>query len=163
MLFFCKVMLYPPSELILNPDGSIFHLKIHPEDIADTLILVGDPNRVGMVSAFFDSLEIKKSNREFVTHTGTYKDKRLTVLSTGIGTDNIDIVLNELDALVNIDLKNRSLKEDLSQLKLVRIGTTGGIQKDIPMNSFILSRYAVGFDTVLNFYAGRDAIVNHEM
>ena len=157
------MMIYPPSELVLNPDGSIYHLKLHPEDIADTLILVGDPNRVEMVSAFFDQLEIRKSHREFVTHTGTYKGKHMTVLSTGIGTDNIDIVLNELDALANINLNKRTRKEDGRCLTLVRIGTTGGIQKDIPLNSFILSRYAAGFDPVLNFYAGRDSVANLEM
>jgi uridine phosphorylase len=156
-------MIYPPSELILHPDGSIFHLKLQPEDIADTLILVGDPGRVKMVSDFFDQVEIRKSNREFITHTGTCKGKRLTVLSTGIGTGNIDIVLNELDALVNIDLKSRTPKKDGTCLTLVRIGTTGGIQKDIPVNSFILSRYALGFDAVLNFYAGRDRVSSPEM
>jgi uridine phosphorylase len=156
-------MIYPPSELILHPDGSIYHLKLQPEDIADTLILVGDPGRVKMVSTFFDKVEIRKSNREFITHTGTCKGKRLTVLSTGIGTDNIDIVLNELDALANIDLKSRAPKEDGTCLTLVRIGTSGGIQEDIPLNSFILSRYALGFDAVLNYYAGRDRVSRPEM
>ena len=117
-----------PSELILNPDGSIFHLQLFPEQIADTIILVGDPNRVDIVSSFFDSVELRIANREFHTHTGSYKNMRLTVMSTGIGTDNIDIVLNELDALVNIDLKNRVLKPDHRKLRLVRIGTTGGLQ-----------------------------------
>jgi len=163
MLFFCKDMAYPPSELILNPDGSIFHLKLLPGEIADTLILVGDPSRVSMVSSFFEKIEIKKSNREFVSHTGHYKGKHITVLSTGIGTDNIDIVLNELDAIVNIDLKKRELKEKRTRLTLVRIGTTGGLQKDIPIDSVILSRYAGGFDPVLNFYAGRNEVANLEM
>ncbi len=156
-------MHFEPSELILNPDGSIFHLRLLPGQIADTIILVGDPNRVEMVSSFFDSVELQLSNREFVTHTGSCKGQRLTVMSTGIGTDNIDIVMNELDALVNIDLEKRILKKERKMLKLVRIGTTGGIQKDIPINSFILSRYALGFDTVLNFYAGRDSVSDPDM
>jgi uridine phosphorylase len=149
--------------LILNGDGSIFHLKLFPGDIADTIILVGDPNRVEMVSNFFDSIEIRKSNREFVTHTGNFRGKRITALSTGIGTDNVDIVLNELDALVNIDLIERRLKTTHRTLRLVRIGTTGGLQKDIPINSFILSRYAAGFDTVLNFYADRNKVADLAM
>jgi len=156
-------MHFEPSELILNGDGSIFHLKLFPGEIADTIILVGDPNRVEMVSAFFDSIEIRKSNREFVTHTGTYQQRRITVLSTGIGTDNVDIVLNELDALANIDLDERRLKTTSRSLRLVRIGTTGGLQKDIPINSFILSRYAAGFDTVLNFYADRNKVADLAM
>ena len=162
MLFFCD-MHFEPSELILNGDGSIFHLKLFPGEIADTIILVGDPNRVEMVSAFFDSIQIRKSNREFVTHTGTYQQRRITVLSTGIGTDNVDIVLNELDALANIDLDERRLKTTSRSLRLVRIGTTGGLQKDIPINSFILSRYAAGFDTVLNFYADRNKVADLAM
>ena len=156
-------MVYPPTELILNPDGSIFHLRLLPGEIADTIILVGDPSRVGIVSDFFESIEIKKSNREFVSHTGYYKGRRMTALSTGIGTDNIDIVLNELDAIVNIDLEKRELKDERTRLTLVRIGTTGGIQKDIPINSVILSRYAAGFDPVMNFYAGRNEVANLEM
>jgi uridine phosphorylase len=156
-------MSFEPSELILNGDGSIYHLKLFPGDIADTIILVGDPNRVDMVSAFFDSIEIRKSNREFVTHTGSYLGKRITALSTGIGTDNIDIVINELDALSNIDLDTRQLKMTHRTLRLVRIGTTGGLQKDIPINSFILSRYAAGFDGVLNFYADRSKVADLEM
>jgi uridine phosphorylase len=154
---------FKPSELILNPDGSIFHLKLFPEQVADTIILVGDPNRVEIVSAFFDSVEMKSANREFVTHTGSYKNKRLTVMSSGIGTDNIDIVLNELDALVNIDLEKRVLKEERRSLRFVRIGTTGGLQKNVPINSIILSRYAAGFDTVLNFYARRNEVADLSM
>ena len=156
-------MCFEPSELILNGDGSIFHLKLFPGDIADTIILVGDPNRVEMVSAFFDSIDIRRSNREFVTHTGSFRGKRITALSTGIGTDNVDIVLNELDALANIDLDARQLKTTHRTLRLVRIGTTGGLQKDIPINSFILSRYAAGFDTVLNFYADRNKVADQAM
>ncbi len=162
MMFFC-VMWFEPSELILNADGSIFHLKLFPADIADTIVLVGDPNRVEMVSSFFDSVEVRKSNREFVTHTGIFQQTRITALSTGIGTDNVDIVLNELDALVNIDLTARRLKSTHRSLRLVRIGTTGGLQKDIPINSFILSRYAAGFDTVLNFYADRNKVADLAM
>jgi len=151
-------MEFKPSELILNPDGSIFHLRLFPRQIADTIILVGDPNRVEIVTGFFDSIELRTSNREFVTHTGSYKGKRITVMSSGIGTDNIDIVLNELDALVNVDLEKRILKPERKTLKLVRIGTTGGLQKTVPINSIILSRYAAGFDTVLNFYADRNSV-----
>ena len=156
-------MEFKPSELILNPDGSIFHLKLHPGQVADTIILVGDPNRVEMVSAYFDSVELRVSNREFVTHTGSLNSRRITVMSSGIGTDNIDIVLNELDALVNIELPKRILKQEKQSLNLIRIGTTGGLQKDIPVNSMILSRYAVGFDAVLNFYAGRNRVADSAM
>ena len=153
-------MAYAKSELVLNPDGSIFHLKLLPGDIADTLILVGDPSRVDMVSGFFDRIDLQKSNREFVSHTGSYKGKPMTVLSTGIGTDNIDIVLNELDAIVNVDLESRELNQERTHLTLVRIGTTGGIQRDIPMDSFILSRWAAGFDQVLNFYKNRNEVAD---
>ncbi len=156
-------MRFEPSELILNGDGSIFHLKLYPEDIADTIILVGDPNRVEMVSACFDSVELRKSNREFVTHTGRFRGNRITALSTGIGTDNVDIVLNELDALANIDLAGRKLNPEHHSLRFVRIGTTGGLQKDLPLNSFILSRYAVGFDAVLSFYAERNKVADIAM
>lgn len=156
-------MRFEPSELILNGDGSIFHLKLFPGDIADTIILVGDPKRVEMVSAFFDSIQIRKSNREFVTHTGTYRQNRITALSTGIGTDNVDIVMNELDALTNINLAERRLNPVQRSLRLVRIGTSGGLQKDIPINSYILSRYAAGFDAVLNFYADRNKVADGAM
>jgi uridine phosphorylase len=156
-------MRFDASELILNADGSIFHLKLFPDDIADTIILVGDPSRVEMVSAFFNSVEVRKSNREFITHTGIFQQTRITALSTGIGTDNMDIVLNELDALANIDLAARRLKSSHRSLRLVRIGTTGGLQKDIPINSFILSRYAAGFDAVLNFYADRNKVTDKDM
>ena len=140
------------SELILNPDGSIYHLNILPEDIADTIFLVGDPDRVEEVSRYFDSIEIKKQKREFVSHTGYIGKKRLTCLSTGIGTDNIDIVLNELDALVNIDLKTRLVKTDLKSLNLIRIGTCGSLQHDIPVDSFLASEYGIGLDGLLGFY-----------
>ena len=140
------------SELILNPDGSIYHLNLLPEDISDTIITVGDPDRVDDVSKYFDVIELKKGKREFITHTGILNGKRITVISTGIGTDNIDIVLNELDALVNIDLPTREVKSQKSSLNIVRIGTSGAIQSDIPIDSFLLSETAVGFDGLLHFY-----------
>ena len=140
------------SELIINPDGSIYHLNLRPEDVANTIITVGDPDRVASVSKYFDTIEIKKHKREFNTHTGTYKGKRITVISTGIGTDNIDIVFNELDALVNIDFETREIKQNLTSLDIIRIGTSGAIQADIPINSFLISDLAVGFDSLLHFY-----------
>lgn len=142
----------PESELILNPDGSIYHLKLHPEQIADTIIVVGDQGRVPVVSKYFDSIEHQVQNREIVTHTGRIGDKRITALSTGMGTDNIDIVLNELDALVNIDLGNRTVKEKHHSLDIIRIGTSGSLQADIPVDSFLLSTHGIGFDGLLNFY-----------
>ncbi|MCX2681365.1 nucleoside phosphorylase [Galbibacter sp. EGI 63066] len=140
------------SELILNNDGSIYHLNLLPEDIAPTIITVGDPDRVAEVSRYFDSIEIKKGKREFVTHTGHLNGKRISVISTGIGTDNIDIVFNELDALVNIDFENRRAKPSLQSLDIIRIGTSGSIQKHIPVDDFLISEYAVGFDGLLHFY-----------
>ena len=142
----------PESELILNSDNSVYHLNLLPHEIADTVINVGDPDRVAIVSKFFSSIEIKKQKREFVTHTGVYKGKRITVLSTGIGTDNIDIVYNELDALVNIDLEKRVIKDKLTSLNLIRIGTSGSLQKDIPVDSFVFSKFGLGLDGLLNFY-----------
>lgn len=140
------------SELILNPDGSIYHLNLFPEDIASTIITVGDPDRVGEVSKYFDSIEVKKGKREFHTHTGYFAGKRLTVISTGIGTDNIDIVLNELDALANIDFASRQVKDEKKQLSFIRIGTSGSIQPDIPVDSFLMSTSAIGLDGLLHFY-----------
>ena len=140
------------SELVLNADGSIYHLTLLPGDIADTIFLVGDPNRVVRISKYFDSLEVKKSRREFITHTGTFKGKRLTVLSTGIGTDNIDIVMNELDALANIDFNTRQPKSTLRKLNLIRLGTSGSVQADIPVYSLVGSHFAIGFDNVLHYY-----------
>lgn len=145
-------MPFGPSELILNADSSIYHLNLVSEDIADTIITVGDPERVGQVSSHFDSIDLKKGKREFITHTGVRKGKRLTVISTGIGTDNIDIVLNELDALVNIDFESRSTKEQLTKLDIIRIGTSGAIQPDIPIDSFLLSEFALGLDALLSSY-----------
>ncbi len=146
------------SELIINDDGSIFHLHILPEDLADTVILVGDPGRVDTVAAHFSKVEVKKSSREFVTCTGIYKGARMTVLSTGIGTDNIDIVVTELDALANIDLKTRIPKEQHRTLRLVRLGTSGALQPDLALGSLVSSHISIGFDGLLNFYAGRNEV-----
>lgn len=142
----------PESELILNPDGSIYHLNLLPEHISDTIITVGDPDRVARVSKYFDEIEIKVANREFVTHTGYYKGKRLTVISTGMGTDNIDILMNELDALVNIDFVSRKPNEEKIQLKIVRVGTSGSLQETVPLGSHLASHYAVGLDSLMEFY-----------
>jgi len=140
------------SELILNPDGSIYHLNLKPENIANDIILVGDPDRVEHISKHFDKIEFKTQKREFKTHTGTYKGKRLSVVSTGIGPDNIDIVLNELDAIVNIDLKTRKIKTELTSLNLIRVGTSGSLQTDIPVDSFLASVYGLGLDNMLRSY-----------
>ena len=148
------------SELILNADGSIYHLNLLPEDIADIIITVGDPERVSEVSKHFDSVEIKKGKREFITHTGIYSNKRITVISTGIGTDNIDIVFNELDALINIDFASRKVKTEKKQLSFIRIGTSGSIQPDIPVDSFLMSSSAIGFDNLLHFYE-HGHVTNH--
>lgn len=152
-----------PSELIINKDGSIFHLHLKPEDIADIIILVGDPNRVNVIAEFFNEIELKKSNREFYTITGTFNNKRITAISTGIGTDNIDIVVNELDALANIDFNTRTIKDKHRSLRFIRIGTTGGLQSDLAVDSYILSEMACGFDGLINFYANRDEISNLEI
>lgn len=151
------------SELIINPDGSIFHLHLRPEDIADTIILVGDPGRVDTIASFFSKVEITAENREFKSITGTFNGKRISAISTGIGTDNIDIVVNELDALVNIDLKDRTEKSQKKKLKLVRLGTSGALQPDIPVDSFVLTGIAIGFDGLLNFYENRNKVSNLEM
>ncbi len=140
------------SELILNPDGSIYHLNLLPEQLADTVITVGDPDRVSDVSKYFDILEVEIHKREFKTHTGSLNGKRISVISTGIGTDNIDIVFNELDALVNIDFDTRTIKNTLKSLTIVRIGTSGAIQPEIPVDSFLVSEKAIGFDSLLWFY-----------
>lgn len=150
------------SELILNPDGSIYHLKLRPENIADDIILVGDPGRVEMVSSFFSKVDFKVQNREFVTHTGTYNGKRVSVISTGIGCDNIDIVVNELDALVNIDLEKRIPKDTHHSLNFVRIGTSGALQADIPVDTPVISKITIGFDGLINFYAGRNSVCDLE-
>lgn len=146
----------PHSELIINTDGSIFHLHLKPENLAEKVILVGDPGRVDTISSFFSKIEFSVQNREFKTVTGWFNNKRITVLSTGIGTDNIDIVLNELDALVNIDLQTRTIKKQHKTLEFVRVGTSGGLQPDLPVNSFVVSAKSIGFDGMLNFYANRE-------
>lgn len=142
------------SELVLNQDGSIYHLNLLPEDLSihHKIILVGDPDRVPEVSCFFETIRVKKQKREFVTHTGSYKGIEITVLSTGIGTDNIDIVLNELDALVNIDLKTRTVKEEKTSLDILRIGTSGAVQKEIEIDSIIISEYGIGMDATMLYY-----------
>jgi len=140
------------AELVINQDGSIFHLHLKPGQIADNIILVGDPGRVKMVSGFFDEIELEVQNREFLTVTGTYKGKRISVVSTGIGTDNIDIVLNELDALVNIDLVTRTIKPERKSLNFIRIGTSGALQNDIPIFSYLVSKKSIGFDNLMLFY-----------
>lgn len=147
-----------PSELIINPDGSVYHLHLRPEHIAENIILVGDPGRVQVVSSYFSKIEYKISNREFFTHTGYFNNKKITVLSTGIGTDNIDIVVNELDALVNIDLEKRQTKPTLKSLNLVRLGTSGGLQPDVLVDSFLVSKSSIGFDGLLNYYKRRNEI-----
>jgi uridine phosphorylase len=147
-----KTKIIGSSELVLNKDGSIYHLHLLPEDIADIVFLVGDPARVKKVSNYFDRIELKKQKREFVTHTGYIGKKRLSVLSTGIGTDNIDIVMNELDALVNINLKARLPNKKTKSLQLIRLGTSGALQKDIPIDSMVVSTHGLGFDGLLNYY-----------
>jgi uridine phosphorylase len=140
------------TDLILNEDGSVYHLSLLPKNISDTIIAVGDPNRVYRVSEMFDDIEFEMNKREFITHVGTYKGKRITVMSTGIGTDNIEIFLTELDALVNIDLKTREPKTRKKKLKIIRIGTSGALQEDIPLGAHLVSDYAVGFDNLMTFY-----------
>lgn len=146
------------SELIINQDGSVFHLHLKPEELADIVILVGDPGRVDLIAEYLDDIEFRHASREFVSTTGKYKGKRITALSTGIGTDNIDIVMNELDALVNIDFKTRKIKEQKRSLNILRIGTSGAIQPDIPLGSFVFSHISVGCDGLMNWYADRDKI-----
>ena len=140
------------SELILNARGAIYHLDLLPEELADTVVIVGDPFRVKKVTKFFDHLELTRHHREFIAHTGMLGKKRISVLSTGIGTDNIDIVFNELDALVNIDFQTRRVREKLRSLSIIRIGTSGSLQEDIPVDSFVASTHGLGLDNLLNFY-----------
>lgn len=146
------------SELILNPDGSIYHLALLPEDIAPTIILVGDQDRVESVSRHFEKIDVKKQRREFVTHTGWISGKRLTVISTGIGTDNIDIVINELDALVNIDFTTRTIKSNLTTLSFIRIGTSGSVNDDLHVGDFLLSRVAIGIDALGTYYKSENVV-----
>ena len=154
---------FAESELIINPDGSIFHLHVKPEQLADKIILVGDPGRVALVASHFETKECEVESREFKTITGTYKGKRITVQSTGIGCDNIDIVVNEMDALANIDFKTRHEKETFKQLTFVRIGTCGGLEPYTPVGTFVASVKSIGFDGLLNFYAGRNDVCDLEL
>lgn len=149
---------FAPSELLINEDGSVFHLHIKPEQLADKIILVGDPGRVSMIASYFDNIECENTNREFHSITGIYHNKRISVISTGIGCDNIDIVLNEIDALANIDFSTRTVKTQLRSLDIVRIGTCGGLQPNTPTGSFICSVKSIGFDGLLNFYGGRNEV-----
>lgn len=151
------------SELIIRDDGSVFHLAMKPSQLADRVILVGDPGRVALIASRFDNVESQTSNREFVSATGSFQGKRITVLSTGIGTDNIDIVMNELDALVNVDFSTRTVRDTLRSLSIVRIGTCGGMQEDVPLGSFVASEYSIGIDGVLNFYAERNNVSDLDM
>ena len=141
----------PESELIINPNGTIYHLNLLPEHISDTIITVGDPDRVARVSRYFDEIEVAVEKREFITHTGYYKGKRLTVISTGMGTDNIDILMNELDALVNIDFQSREPNEDKIRLRIIRVGTSGALQDTVPLGSHLASHTAVGLDSLWSF------------
>ena len=154
---------FAESELIINKDGSVFHLHVRPEQLADKVILVGDPGRVALVASHFEEKEMEVESREFRTVTGTYKGKRITVISTGIGCDNIDIVMNEVDALANIDFQTRTEKQQLRSLEIVRIGTCGGLQLNTPEGTFICSEYSLGFDGLLNFYEGRNAVCDLKM
>ena len=154
----------PGSQLVFNNEGAIYHLNLFPEMLADNIILVGDPDRVAMVSEHFDNIEYKRQNRELVTHTGTYKGKRITALSTGMGTDNIDIVINELDAVANIDFKTRTPKTEHRTLNMVRLGTCGALQPEIGVeDSYVASRYAIGLDGLAYFYKEHNEVINKEM
>lgn len=154
---------FEDSELIINPDGSVFHLHLKPGQVANKIILVGDPGRVGLVASHFDTKDVEVQSREFHTITGKYKGHAITVLSTGIGCDNIDIVLNELDALVNIDFSTRELKKEHTTLEIVRIGTCGGLQENTPLGTFIASLKSIGFDGLLNFYDGRNEVCDLQL
>jgi len=149
------------TELITNPDGSVFHLHLLPDEISDKIIIVGDPGRVEMIGQMFDTVRVRKSNREFTTLTGSYRDQEITVISSGIGTDNIDIVINELDALANIDLQTGEVKEDPRSLTFVRIGTTGALQAGMPAGSFVATAKAIGFDGLIHFYEGYEWCLDH--
>lgn len=151
------------TDLILNPDGSVYHLNLLPEDIADTVITVGDPDRVSDVSRYFDRIELRRGKREFITHTGYIGSRRITVISTGIGTDNIDIVLNELDALVNINFDTRAVNSTLKSLDIIRIGTSGAIQNDIPMDTILVSEFGLGLDALMNYYVHNVSGDEHQL
>lgn len=150
------------SELILTPEGKIYHLNLAPSELAPTVITVGDPGRVEMVSKYFDSIEVKAEHREFKTHTGNFKGKRISVISTGIGPDNIDIVFNELDALVNIDFENRTIKKKLTSLDIIRIGTSGSLTDEIEVDSFLISAIGIGLDNVMHYYNDIDTIFERD-
>lgn len=152
----------PESELIINDDGSVFHLHIKQEQLSDKIIMMGDPDRVTLTASYFDEIECEIQSREFRTITGTYKGKRITALSHGIGPDNIDIVITELDAVANVDFKTREVKENFKQLTMVRVGTSGGLQPHCPIGSYVVAAKSIGFDGVLNYYAGRDEIALQE-
>lgn len=154
---------FKESELIINPDGSVYHIKLRPEHIAPTVIVVGDQFRVETISKYFDHVEFKIQSREFVTHTGTFNNKRITVLSTGIGTDNIDIVINELDAAVNIDLEKRIPKDEHTSLDIVRLGTSGALQADIEVDTFVASAFGLGLDGLINFYRYEDSLIEKDL
>jgi len=154
-------MLRSNTELIITDEGKIYHLRLRKGEIADNIILVGDPDRVSMISNFFEKVELRVSNREIVTHTGLYKGKRVSVVSTGMGPDNIDIVMNELDALVNIDFNKRVPEKEFKSLNLVRLGTSGSLQEDIPVNSVVLSSHGVGLDGLIYFYDNIHRVINH--
>ena len=151
-----KEQMIAESELVLNPDGTVYHLKVRPESIADRIVLVGDPGRVKLVSGFFDAIDFKGQNREFTIHTGTYRHTRITVMSTGMGPDNMDIVLNELDALANIDLRNRRIRDEHRSLRLFRLGTSGSLQPDLPVNAVVVSTHGIGLDGMIWFYAFKE-------
>jgi len=153
----------PESELILNPDGSVYHLALQPDQIGDTVFVVGDPGRVALISKHFDRIEHQSQNREFIAHTGTLRGRRITALATGIGTDNLDIVISELDALVNIDLKTRSPKREQKALNIIRMGTCGALQEDIPVDTFIVSHSGLGLDNVLHYYAHENEDSEHRL
>ncbi|MBL7883163.1 MAG: nucleoside phosphorylase [Bacteroidia bacterium] len=153
----------PETELILNPNGSVYHLQLLPEHIAPNIIIVGDQGRVPTVSKYFESIDAKIQNREFVSHIGTYNGKRIMVLSSGIGTDNIDILMNELDAAVNIDLKTRTIKPNKIKLNIVRIGTSGALQANIPVDNYVVSSHGIGFDGLLNYYEELNTVNDNEI
>ncbi|MEO8069636.1 MAG: nucleoside phosphorylase [Flavobacteriales bacterium] len=153
----------PESELILNPDGSVYHLALRPEQLGDTVFVVGDPGRVALISKHFDRIDHKSQNREFIAHTGTLRGRRITALATGIGTDNLDIVMGELDALVNIDLEKRTPKREQKSLTIIRMGTCGALQEDIPVDTFIVSQSGLGLDNVLHYYAHENEDREHRL
>jgi len=163
--YFCRMSdhTYKATDLIINPDGSIYHLHLKPEQVAPYVFIVGDPERVGLISGHFDKIEFTAQNRELLTHTGFLGEKRVMALSTGMGTDNIDIIVHELDALANIDFKTRTLKKDHKRLTIIRIGTSGAIQPDVPLNAFVLSEYAIGIDGLLNYYRDVDKVLEYEL